>query len=188
MLNLKEESEFLSKLLESKKKIDAVLVRHSKILQSIKEENIVKCDTNDILKFAHNNTPVLFAPKGWIPGCSFGHPPAPQIEQMRKGLLGNFSSACLKLENIDLANTQENETETIQLNSFITSSTIIENIDMEISSNNLKESEEIQFEQKVVNSRFQSSTANASVAKKARVINMNYGFSSDSESDESEEN
>ena len=190
MIESLEQVELISKILESKRKIENVLHKHKMILNSIKEGNEVKCDIDDILVFSQNISPTLFAPKGWVPGCPFGHPPAPQVEQIRKGLLGNLSSCLVSLEENLPNSSNSNDSEMSQFESApeILSSSIFEKSGENISNpNSMIQEEEIQILRKVVNNRFQTSTANMNASKKARVIDMNYGFSSDSESGNSDD-
>ena len=82
----------LSQLYEAKKEIGDVLYKHKKLLSSLTQDEVERrrCTADDVLKLAENITETSFAPAGWIPGAPLinAHPPAPQVEQMRLGLLG----------------------------------------------------------------------------------------------------
>ena len=92
MIENEEERSKLLRLYEAKKEISDVLYRHKKLLSMLSDEEIKnrRCTVDDMLKFAHNITETSYATAGWRPGAPLinSHPPAPQVEQMRIGLLG----------------------------------------------------------------------------------------------------
>ena len=77
----------IGELLTIRKNITSFFRKRSEELKSIKECRVVPTDY--ILEFSRYTTFTLRAPEGWTPGMPLigGHPPAPQPDQMRDGVL-----------------------------------------------------------------------------------------------------
>lgn len=77
----------IGELLTIRKDITSFFRKRSEELKSIKECRVVPTDF--ILEFSRYTTFTLRAPEGWTPGMPLigGHPPAPQPDQMRDGVL-----------------------------------------------------------------------------------------------------
>ena len=84
----------IEKLLTIRKSITSFFRGKSDELQSIRECRTVSIDC--ILEFAKYTTFTLRAPEGWTPGMPLigGHPPAPQPDQMRDGVLQQYNQRC----------------------------------------------------------------------------------------------
>lgn len=81
----------IEQLLSIRKSITSFFRGKSDELKSIRECRTVSIDY--ILDFAQYTTFTLRAPEGWTPGMPLigGHPPAPQPDQMRDGVLQRFN-------------------------------------------------------------------------------------------------
>lgn len=81
----------IEQLLSIRKKVTSFFRGKSDELQSIKECRVISSDY--ILDFSRYTTFTLGAPEGWVPGMPLigGHPPAPQPDQMRDGVLQRFN-------------------------------------------------------------------------------------------------
>lgn len=81
----------IEKLLATRKSITDFFRKRSEELHLIKESSTVPTDY--ILEFARYTTFTLRAPQGWMPGMPLigGHPPAPQPDQMRDGILQRYN-------------------------------------------------------------------------------------------------
>ena len=89
----------IRELLLKRKRISEFLYKHADELSAIRQKTKILPSTDWVLGFAENITPTLRAPNGWVPGRPLhdlgGHPPAPQLEQMRLGLLGQLHQSRL---------------------------------------------------------------------------------------------
>ena len=81
----------IEELLKTRKDISSFLRLKSKELHLLKECRAVPVDY--VLDFSRYTTFTLGAPEGWIPGMPLigGHPPAPQPDQMRDGVLQRYN-------------------------------------------------------------------------------------------------
>jgi hypothetical protein len=85
--SLSDKKARIGDLLTIRKDITSFFRKRSEELKSIKECRVVPTDF--ILEFSRYTTFTLRAPEGWTPGMPLigGHPPAPQPDQMRDGVL-----------------------------------------------------------------------------------------------------
>jgi hypothetical protein len=85
--SLSDKKARIRELLTIRKDITSFFRKRSEELKSIKECRVVPTDF--ILEFSRYTTFTLRAPEGWTPGMPLigGHPPAPQPDQMRDGVL-----------------------------------------------------------------------------------------------------
>lgn len=188
-------SDELYSLLAAKKDISGVLRRCKLVMDSVNKENLKKASLDDIIFLAENCTPTSYAPKGWLPGCPIGHPPAPRIEQMRSGLLGSLG--------VSLGINIISEQQSFSLSTSYAdtgSATETKDMDMDVDVESEEDTNDITQNEPAVEveeiplakgagtafNRFQHTSSSNNV-KKSRVIDMNYGFSSDSSSDSDEE-
>ena len=81
----------IEQLLSVRKSITSFFREKSDELQSIRECRSVPID--GILEFSRYTTFTLRAPESWAPGMPLigGHPPAPQPDQMRDGVLQRYN-------------------------------------------------------------------------------------------------
>ena len=89
-----ERTSRINQLLTIRKSITSFFRGKSDELHSIRECRTVSVDC--ILEFAKYTTFTLRAPEGWTPGMPLigGHPPAPQPDQMRDGVLQRYNQRC----------------------------------------------------------------------------------------------
>jgi hypothetical protein len=85
--SLSDKKARIGELLTIRKDITSFFRKRSEELKAIKECRVVPTDF--ILEFSRYTTFTLRAPEGWTPGMPLigGHPPAPQPDQMRDGVL-----------------------------------------------------------------------------------------------------
>lgn len=90
----------LKYLLSMKHSIYDKLSQHKGELDQIKKAKAI--DINDLLQFSRNITLTSRAPNGWQPGFPLynSHPPAPQPEEMRAGVLAAYTEKYKKLYRI----------------------------------------------------------------------------------------
>jgi hypothetical protein len=185
MISDSEKATKIEQLLEAKKDISDVFRRHKTALTYLKNDKIQTQSISDILFFAENITPTSFAPKGWVFGCNLGHPPAPQIENMRKGFLGE------KIMAVNLSTMPEPlgpESEDIDSSSILEQSDSRQEIELHDRKRKFDDvAEEIKMPLPVKepSHRFQVNIVRP--AAKVKQINMNYGFSSGSDTDSDSE-
>lgn len=150
----------------------------------------------DLITFGNRISTTLHAPRHWKPGAMLisAYPPAPQADNMRKGILGNIkvnvvtsnqSNELLKQiqEEIQLTAKASYSNRTSSLLSTLLPSSSSSNV------NNLNHQTN-QTDSKRPAPFSSSSSSNSAEppppdlpSKKQRTININFGFESDSESD-----
>ena len=188
------------------------MYKHKKLLSSLTQDEVERrrCTADDVLKLAENITETSFAPAGWIPGAPLinAHPPAPQVEQMRLGLLGALGV------QLGLTSAQQDEQSSLLRGASSTTDGDQEevkdsiammikekkendprdadvNVDMEIETNHREDEEvapmkEVSLRPTVNHDRFARSAPRTAAATTKKVIDMNMGFS-DSDSEHSDE-
>lgn len=187
----------IRRLLEIRKNVTDTLQTYSEELIHIK--NTESVSSEDIVDFSDYISRGLSAPNKWLPGNPLvgGHPPAPQPEQMRIGMLGQYN-----LEHVNVVNqalvpqeelhieqpesmdevddfmhmpnqsSEKNGTEPLENNSPEMDSVFA------VTSENKLEIDSSRF----LADKYSSNGPN----KKARVISINFDLSSESENEEEE--
>lgn len=185
MLAGSDKAATIALLLEAKKNIASTLRRHKSVIDFLKTNGVSTQSIVDVVHFAENVTPAAFAPRGWQPGCPFGHPPAPQVEQMRNGFLGIKDVVA----SSDLTSISLEQPSTIDNMQIDESEQVVHIIAPPERKRKFDEvSEDIAGEHATVATsapvhRFQKAVVKPLATKK---LDMNFGFSSDSESDDSD--
>ena len=219
MIESEEDRSRLLQLYEAKKEISNVLYKHRKLLSSLTDEEIKRHrgTADDVLKMAENVTETSYAPPGWRPGAPLinAHPPAPQVEQMRLGLLGALGiqmgltsvqqdkqSSLLREASITSGDGQENVQDSIAMmikekdedDKGKDNEIDVNNMEIEVNSKEEVKEEvtvdpvkDMSIRPAVNHDRFARSAPRAAAASTKKVIDMNMGFS-DSDSEDSDEN
>ena len=187
MLAGSDKAATIASLLEAKKNIASTMRRHKSVIDFLKTVGVTTQSIVDVVHFAENITPPTFAPRGWQSGCPFGHPPAPQVEQMRNGFLGIIDVVA----SSDLTSIASEQSSTLDNIHIELPEQVVPTITVSERKRKFNDvSEGIVVERttaatSVPMHRFQNAVVKP-LAAKSKSIDMNFGFSSDSESDDSD--
>ncbi len=85
----------LQQLANLKGKIENIKRKYNSVINDDFRNRLNELQVETLIQFSHNINDSISAPKGWTPGAK-GHPPAPQAEEMRRGLLYNIDSLIIR--------------------------------------------------------------------------------------------
>lgn len=167
----------IRKLLEIRKNVTDTLQIYSEDLLNIKStENV---PSSWIIEFADYVSRGLSAPMKWTPGNPLvgGHPPAPQPEQMRIGMLGQLNE-----DNFQMQTQQQLPVEEMVFESGHEPSD--ESMEMPTNSEDMTQSDGTAVATVLVSEPTLTRDSSRQPNKKARIISISFDIDSESENED----